>query len=359
MSTTPDSPATPALYVDVAVMDANIHAMAALTRDRGVQLRPHAKTHKSPAIADRQTAAGAHGLTVATVSEAETFAMAGHQDLFLAYPLWVDRAKGRRLRELTGLASLTIGCDSAEAANALAAQLSGDREAVRMLIEVDSGQRRSGVLPHEAGELAARIAHTGLSVAGVFTFPGHGYTPTDRSAVARQEADALAGAVASVRDAGLEVSVVSGGSTPTAPDLVEGAMTEMRPGVYVFGDAQQWELGTTTPDRIALTCLATVVSHAGGRVVLDSGSKVLGADRAGYATGYGRLLDHPDARIVLLSEHHAVVEWHTGPVPAIGSRVRVVPNHVCAAVNLADELLAVDNGEIVEVWPVAARGANT
>jgi D-serine deaminase-like pyridoxal phosphate-dependent protein len=131
-------------------------------------------------------------------------------------------------------------------------------------------------------------------------------------------------------------------------------LTELRPGVYVFGDAQQWELGTTTPERIALTCVATVVSHAGGNVVLDSGSKAIGADRQGWATGFGRLLDHLDARIVQLSEHHAVVEWGAGPRPELGSQVRVVPNHVCTAVNLADELVTSDG----DVWLVTARGRN-
>ncbi|MGN6576560.1 MAG: D-TA family PLP-dependent enzyme, partial [Nocardioides sp.] len=197
-------------------------------------------------------------------------------------------------------------------------------------------------------------------VAGVFTFPGHSYSPGVTADVAGQEASALAAGAAALREVGIVPRVVSGGSTPTAAAVAAGTMTEMRPGVYVFGDAQQWELGTVAPDHVALTCVATVVSHSGGRVVLDSGSKALGADRAAWTTGYGRLLDHPDARVVLLSEHHAVAEWvGAGPLPEIGDRVRVVPNHVCTAVNLADDLHVVRNGELVDRWPVAARGANT
>ena len=115
--------------------------------------------------------------------------------------------------------------------------------------------------------------------------------------------------------------------------------------MYVFGDAQQWELGTMSPEDIALTVTATVVSHAGGRAVLDAGSKVLGADRAAYATGFGRLLDHPDARITGLSEHHAVVDLAGAPLPRLGETVRVVPNHVCAAVNLADDLWVEEAGD--------------
>ena len=160
--------------------------------------------------------------------------------------------------------------------------------------------------------------------------------------------------------------MLSGGSTPTLSSTLEmvaagttdGSATEQRPGVYCFGDAQQWELGAMAPDELALTCHATVVSHAGGRVVLDAGSKALGADRASYSTGSGRLLDHPEARLVHLSEHHCVVEWHDGGLPQLGSRLRVVPNHVCVAVNLADVLWADLDGRL-EPWAVAARGRNS
>ena len=146
------------------------------------------------------------------------------------------------------------------------------------------------------------------------------------------------------------------GSTPSLGHA-DTRLDEYRPGVYVFNDAQQWESGSCVPDQIALSCHARVVSRHHDRVVLDSGSKVLGADRASYATGYGRLLDDPDARVIGLSEHHAVV---TAPVlPNLGSIVRVVPNHVCNAVNLADELCLVDAAaRVVDVWPVAARGCN-
>ena len=153
--------------------------------------------------------------------------------------------------------------------------------------------------------------------------------------------------------------MLSGGSTPTLEaSLTTGVPTELRPGVYALNDAQQWELGSATPDQIALTCHATVVSHAGGRLVLDAGGKALAADRAAYNTGAARLLDHPDARVVLLSEHHAVVEGYAAPLPPLGSRVRVVPNHVCAAVNLAETLWA-DTGDGLEPWAVAARGRNS
>lgn len=350
---------TPVLVVDVDALQRNVDEMASYAATAGVALRPHAKTHKTPPIADLQRAAGAVGLTVATVAEAEVFAAAGHTDLFVAYPVWLDAARTRRVRDLLGCADLTLGLDSVDAALRLAAQLGDDAARVRVRIEVDSGLRRSGVAPEDAGEVADVATHAGLVVDGVFTFPGHSYSPGVQDDVAGQEADALSRAAAALRRRGLDPVSVSGGSTPTAAHSRTDTLTELRPGVYVFGDAQQWELGTTTPDRIALTCLATVVSHAGGQVVLDSGSKAIGADRAPWATGHGRLLDHPDARIVHLSEHHAVVAWETGPLPPLGTRLRVVPNHVCTAVNLVDELLGVQDCRVVDRWPVAARGANT
>lgn len=347
--------ATPHLVVDADVLDANVATMADFARDRGVALRPHAKTHKSPDIGARQLAAGASGLTVATVAEAEVFADAGCTDLFLAYPLWVDAARGARLRALTGRIGLCVGIDSVEGARALATHAPG----TSVLVEVDCGQHRSGVAPQDAGALAEVARRSGLDVRGVFTFPGHSYTPGAAGDVAAQESAALRTAAAALARHGIEPVVVSGGSTPSAADMDASVLTELRPGVYVFGDAQQWELGTTLPADVALTCLATVVSLAGGRVVLDSGSKALGADRPAWTSGWGRLLDHPAATIGLLSEHHAVVDWTDRPLPALGSRLRVVPNHVCAAVNLADELVVVRGTTVVDVWPVAARGANT
>lgn len=355
---TPPLP-TPSLVVDLDVLEENVAAMARHARDLEVALRPHAKTHKSPELAGLQVDAGAAGLTVATVSEARVFADAGFTDLFIAYPLWVDPEKGRRLRALAEDVSLAVGVDSAEGARTLAAQLGTDRSRVRVLVEVDSGQHRSGVAPEAVRDLVDVARHAGLHVSGVFTFPGHGYSPGAQDAVVAQEASVLAVAAASLRVLGIDAPVVSGGATPTVGAVTRGSLTEIRPGVYVFGDAQQWELGTTSPERIALTCWATVVSHAGGRVVLDAGSKALGADRAAWATGFGRLLDRPEARIVQLSEHHAVVEGLAGPPPALGSHLRVVPNHVCTAVNLADTLTVVRSGRVVASWPVAARGATT
>lgn len=344
-------PPTPFLAIDLPVLQANIERVAAWADDRGLGLRPHVKTHKSPEIAHMQEDAGVGGLTVATVGEAEVFAQQGFDDLFVAYPLWLDDDRRRRLARLAERATLRVGFDSVEAARRLAGT------GVTGLVEVDSGHHRSGVAPEAAGEVAAGAVEGGLEVLGAFTFPGHSYAPGGRAAAAGGEAGALASAAEALRAAGIEPVVLSGGSTPSLAETGDG-LTESRPGVYVFNDAQQWELGSCTPEQVALTCHATVVSHAGGRLVLDSGSKVLGADRPAWASGFGRLLDHPEARIVILSEHHAVADLAGRPLPPLGSTVRVVPNHACNAVNLVDEYVVLADGGLVDRWAVAARGMN-
>ncbi|GAB2569043.1 hypothetical protein Aab01nite_08190 [Paractinoplanes abujensis] len=338
---------TPYVAVDVDVLDRNVAAMAAAARGRGLALRPHAKTHKCLEIARRQVDYGAAGLTVATVREAEVFAGGGFDDLFLAYPIWPSPGRAGRLRKLAERVALRVGVDSVESAEALARAVGP----LDVLVELDSGHHRSGVQPGDAARVAEAAERAGHRVRGIFTFPGHGYGPGLQQQAALDEAAALSAA-----GAGAEVR--SGGSTPTAALAETGPLTEIRPGVYVFGDAQQVELGTCGWDDVALTVVATVVSRTGNRVIVDAGSKVLGADRLAWATGFGRLPEHPEARIVALSEHHATVEFPDEP-PARGDVLRVAPNHVCTVVNLADELVVVRGGAEVDRWRVAARGANT
>ncbi|MEO9328308.1 alanine racemase [Gordonia aurantiaca] len=359
---------TPYLEVDVDRLDRNLTNLAEAARRIGVDVRPHAKTHKCAEIARRQRDLGAVGLTVATVGEAEAFADAAAvtccTDLFIAYPLWTGPTKAARLRALADRVALRVGVDSVDGARHLAESVGA--ASIRVLVEVDSGQHRTGVVPERAGEVAAAASAAGLDVIGVFTFPGHSYGVGDtRRAAAVAEVRALAAAAESLRAHGLEPLVRSGGSTPTVgllDEVTPGVLTEIRPGVYPFNDAQQIEIGSCGFDDVALTAVATVVRRDDGRrIVVDAGSKILGADRAPWATGYGRLLDHPDARIVQLSEHHAVVDFPDrtpgDDIPRLGSLVRVVPNHVCNAVNLVDELVAID-GEDTR-WPVIARGRNS
>jgi D-serine deaminase-like pyridoxal phosphate-dependent protein len=356
---------TPDILIDLDILERNITRMAAAVREKGLALRPHAKTHKIAEIAARQMAAGAAGLTVATIGEAEVFAAAGVDDLFIAYPLWSSPQKAERLRRLAATAKVAVGVDSAAGASMLGAGLGGAAGNVSVLVEIDSGHHRSGVRPEAAAGVAQAASRAGLHVAGVFTFPGHSYAPGMPAEAAAQEQQALGQAAASLSAAGFDAARRSGGSTPTALLTGRSAATEVRPGVYVFGDAQQLELGRCAMEDISLTVAATVVSHhdtapgTPARFIIDAGSKILGSDRPAWASGFGRLMDYPNARITALSEHHATVEWReSSAVPRIGDRLRAIPNHVCLAINLVNDVAVVRRGALVERWAVAARGKN-
>ena len=356
---------TPLVIVDLDRVDANIERMAAAMRDRGIALRPHAKTHKSLAVARRQIAAGAVGLTVATIGEAEVFADGGIEDVFIAYPLYATGPKAERLRRLADRCHLSVGVDSVEGVDRLAAALRGSTAAVTVLIEIDSGGRRSGVLPEQAGSIANHASDAGLHVAGVFTHAGQAYGGPERGpSAADEEVTGLAAAAASLRAAGIEPRVVSAGSTPTAVRSARPPVTEERPGTYVFGDLQQSVLAGDPADAtnaVALVVAATVVSHgARDGFLVDAGAKILGKDAAPYVAGHGALLGYPDAVLARVNDHHGVAEVAQGsPRPAIGEVVWIVPNHVCPVVNLVDEMTVVQKGRIVDTWRVDARGRNS
>jgi D-serine deaminase-like pyridoxal phosphate-dependent protein len=341
---------TPRVIVDFGVVQANIERMAAFSRSSGIALRPHVKTHKSVALARMQAEAGAVGITVATIGEAEVFAAAGFDDVFIAYPLWIDESNAGRLGALADRIRLRVGVASVGGARQLARHAPG----VEVAVEVDSGHHRTGVAAAEAVEVAAAAAEAGLAVAGVFTFPGHGYRPGATGDAARQEGAALAEARASLEARGVEVRLVSGGSTPTAASTDASVLTEFRPGVYVFNDAQQVLLGSCEPADVALTVEATIVSATATHAVANAGSKMLSTDRQDWTDGYGRIAGHPDARVTALSEHHAAI---VGAELREGDRIRILPNHVCNVVNLVDELW-VENGG-VDRLPVDARGRNS
>jgi len=366
------APTTPALIVDVDTLDRGIARMAEAASANGFRLRPHAKTHKCPQIAAKQLEAGAIGLTVATIGEAEAFVAAGvATDVFIAYPLWLDEGKQRRLAKLAAEARVSVGVDSVENARRIAGT------GASVVIEIDCGFHRTGVQPADAGALALAARELGLTVDGVFTFPGHGtrrdstkdtdapLSPAEtREHAAQDQEAALNEAAAALREVGVEPSVISGGSTPTAGLSHAGQINELRPGVYVFNDATQVAIGTCGIEDVALAAAATVVSvPAPDRFVLDAGSKVLGADPNSWSPGYGLLPAYPGAKVVQLSEHHAVVQLPADlpdgvTAPRHGDRVAIIPNHVCNAVNLAHELVIVQQGKHVDTWPVTARGLN-
>ena len=352
---------TPCVVVDMDVLERNVARMATLAREAGVRLRPHAKTHKCPQIASLQRAAGARGLSVAKVGEAEVFVAAGFDDLFVAYPV-VGEDKGRRLLRLASHARLACGVDSVDGARTLASPFAAAGQRLDVVLKVDVGYGRVGVQPERAVETAQAVAALpGLRLRGVFTHAGQAYAAANRlevEAVARDEGERLCAAASRLRLAGLPVEEVSVGSTPTAAVAMRVVgVTECRPGNYVFHDASQVDLGSCGVEDCALTVIATVVSvPTPQRAVVDAGSKTLSSDplrpRPG---GHGRLLGRA-SRIDRLSEEHGVIAVAEGESFRVGERVRILPNHACVVANLHDRLVGVSGGRVEALLPVAARG---
>jgi D-serine deaminase-like pyridoxal phosphate-dependent protein len=359
-----DRVATPALTVDRARLLRNLEGMAKRAGSLGAGLRPHAKTHKSPAIAALQRDYGAVGLTVATLSEAEGFVGAGISDLLITMPP-VGDWRLDRLVALARLARIRVAVDDVDVVAGLERACRRSGVEIGYLWEVDCGVGRFGTPPGTAtAELAARVADTTrhCSFDGLLAFGGHAYgatTTEELVAAARQERDAINETVTALIDRGIEADVRSIGTTPTSHflDSAEG-ITEIRPGNYVFYDATQVALGVVGVERCALTVLATVTSRpAPDRVILDCGSKALAAERLSALTpGFGLVKGHPELRIERLFEEQAIVLGDQRCALPVGARVQVVPNHACAATNLHSEMLVVDDGAVVDVWPVEVRG---
>jgi D-serine deaminase-like pyridoxal phosphate-dependent protein len=352
---------TPAVVVDLDVLERNISRMATRAREAGVHLRPHAKTHKCPEIGRLQRDAGAWGLSLAKVGEAEVFVKAGFDDLFVAYPV-VGVDKGRRLLELSDRARLAVGVDSLEGARTLAEPFRSAGRTLDVMLKVDVGYGRVGVLPERAVELALGVAELpGLHLRGVFTHAGHGYLAESKAGVdeiARLEGARLVEAAGLLRAAGLPVDEVSVGSTPTAALAMRVAgVSECRPGNYVFHDASQVALGTCSVEDCALSIVATVVSvPAPERAVVDAGSKTLSSDPLRPKPGgYGQVLGRA-SRIEKLSEEHGVIAVAPGEAFRVGERVRILPNHACVVANLHDRLIGVSGARVEATLDVAARG---
>jgi D-serine deaminase-like pyridoxal phosphate-dependent protein len=353
---------TPAALVDLDRMDANLARVGGYAERHGLAWRPHVKTHKVPALAAAQRRAGAAGVTVATLREAEVMA-AEVDDLLLAYPP-VGEAKRRRLaRLLASGVRLTVGLDSREALSVVAAAAGEAGASAGVLVELDVGMRRVGLAePGAVAELARMAAETpNLRYHGVMFYPGHIRSlsgPDDRSL------SALSGVLATFLEAldtaGLPPAVVSGGSTPTLwhSHRVTG-LTEIRPGTNIFNDRTTAAIGACGWDECAYSVLATVISTAvPGQAVVDAGSKALAREELrGQLSGFGALLDRPEVVVQALSEEHGMLDLsNTGWRPAVGERVRVVPNHVCVSVNLQERLWGIRDDRIETEWEVLGRG---
>ncbi len=353
---------TPAAIVDLDRMQANLDHMAAYTRTHGLALRPHIKTHKIAALAAEQLRRGAVGVTCATPREAEAMSAVAH-DLLVAFPP-VDPRRTARLLALPESATLTVGLDSAEALRRLSEAAPAAGRTVGVLVELDLGMHRVGVpAPEDAVALArAATASPGIAYRGVMFYPGHIRQRVEaQDDAVRRLADDLGRCLEALESAGLPPQIVSGGSTPAgwASHKVAG-LTEIRPGTYIFNDRTTAAIGACAWEDCAYSILATVVSTAvPGQAVVDAGAKAIAREEIPGldAPGLGALLDHPDIVVRSVSEEHGVLDLaRTDWRPAVGDRVRVVPNHVCVSVNLQDRLWGTRGDAIVTSWPVGARG---
>ncbi len=369
-----DTLITPALILDRAVLERNLDRMAARAARLGVALRPHIKTHKCVEIAALQKKRGARGFTVSTLPEAEALFAAGFDDLTWAFPLSPGKIApaldlGRRdtLRLLVDDAATFGDLEKAAAARDLRPHV---------WLKVDCGYHRAGVDPAspEAFELAGRMAASASTVFdGLLTHAGHSYYAYEsekRLAIASQERDVMVGFAGRLRAAGHEVPGISIGSTPTLT-IVEHltGVTEARPGNYAFLDLAQVGLGVCGVEDVAVSILATVVSHPAGaeRAVIDAGALALskdhGPDQGEWSGRMGAVCPDPagtvpDPALTLesISQEHGVIRPSRpgglrGRLP-VGSRVRVLPNHSCLATACFDRLHVLQGDRITDSWTI-------
>jgi D-serine deaminase-like pyridoxal phosphate-dependent protein len=355
---------TPFVYVDRAVLGRNIERMADAAQGSGVDLRPHAKTHKLAEVARLQLDAGAAGLTVAKLGEAQALVDAGVSTSFMVAQPYVGAEKVGWHLELAERCELIVCVDSVDIARATGAVAAGRGRALDLVLIVDTGYGRLGVQPGEAARHAEAVAGLdGVRFRGIRSHTGAAYEADgteERRRIAAEDASTMAGVAAEIRSRGIPCELVSVGSTPGLAGLEDAAtfagVTEWRPGNYVFFDRMQVSLGSASLEDCALTVVASVVSApARGRAVIDAGVKALSATRDRRSEGHGLVLDRPDVRLVKLSEECGWIE--SGEVELrVGERLRLVPNHACELTNLA-EVVFYGEGETIEgAWRPVARG---
>jgi D-serine deaminase-like pyridoxal phosphate-dependent protein len=352
---------TPCLVLDRGILTRNIEAMARALSRHGVPLRPHMKTAKSVDVARLATAGQPGGITVSTLAEAEYFA--GHGMADILYAVGITPQKLDQVAKLNAAgAAIIVLTDDLDMASTIAAH----RQPPRVLIEIDTGEGRGGVTPDDylLLEIAARL---GPYLAGVMTHAGHSYSGRsidDMVRIAETERAGVVRAAGRLREAGHEVSIVSMGSSPTAmhAEHLDG-VTEVRAGVYMFGDLFQAEIGTHDLDSIALTVLTSVIGRRPGRLLVDAGGLALSKDHSTEATpkdyGFGLVLDlagrrsYGDTIVRRAYQEHGVVESDAAHRidPPIGAKLRIAPNHTCMTAAAHDRYHVIEGSDdIVAIW---------
>ncbi|MDP3209743.1 MAG: alanine racemase [Rhodoglobus sp.] len=363
---------TPALLIDRPTLLRNLDEMAGLARSHGVDLLPHAKTHRMTELGRLQLERGAGGLCVAKLGEAEKFAAAGVARIFVAFPI-AGVSKARRALALDRGCYLTLGTDSVEGAETIGAVFAAASRTARLMLAIDSGLGREGVTPALAPQVAERIATLpGVELHGIFTHEGSVYgaedaDDRDRRAVAAGKL--MVDVATEIRLRGIPLAEVSLGSSASARAVmaVDG-VTQIRPGIYAVNDFGQIVLGNATLETTAIRVVATVVSHPEPtRAAIDAGSKALSTDllpatahRAEHPA-LGLLVDAPGWAIERMSEEHGWLRWTGSGEPSalpVGTRLEIVPNHACMAFFSLRRATVIEGGAIVEVWEGMGPGAS-
>jgi D-serine deaminase-like pyridoxal phosphate-dependent protein len=343
---------SPAVVIDLDVVERNIARVQAACDAAGVANRPHIKTHKSPIIAAMQREAGARGITCQKLGEAEVMAQGGIDDILISYNILGDD-KVARLGGLLRSTLVTVAADNPVTISGLPMAGESAGRPLPVVVECDTGRKRAGVeTPGEATALARQIAASPhLSFAGLLMYP-----PEDRWPETQKFVDEVR---AGLRADGLELRIISTGGTPNMAHLgqLKGA-TEHRAGTYIFNDRMMMACGQAALADCALTVYTTVVSRAAPeRGILDAGSKTLTADPGGGLDGYGYIIEHPQARIHKFAEEHGFLDLAAcNERPGVGDIVRIIPNHVCVVCNMVDRYVAVRGETIIGEIEVAARG---
>jgi D-serine deaminase-like pyridoxal phosphate-dependent protein len=356
---------TPAVIVDLDIAESNIARMALCLQSNGIQHRPHIKTHKSLFFAKKQMTAGACGITVAKISEAEIFAAGGFEQILIAYPI-IGEDKLRRFAILHRTIELIATVDSMMAASGLSRVGVENGKPVRVLIEIDGGLHRTGRQPGtdiiDFAKLVKELP--GLEIFGILGYFGTIYDNTTEEGfnkAAQHEAKIMKMTGEQLKNEGIQVAVVSSGSTPSAilAEHLEG-ITEVRAGNYIFFDVSAMGMGFAKEDNCALRVIVTVISTPlPGRATIDAGSKTLTSDKARHRDGYGYVVGQPEISITALNEEHGFLEFDPLVVSfKVGDRLEIIPNHSCVIPNLTNIMFGVRKGEVMEQITVDARGCN-
>jgi len=352
---------TPALIIDLDIMERNLRRVADYSKAHGLRLRPHTKTHKVPAVGRRQLDSGAVGLTVAKVGEAEVMLGANPPDLLLAYPVF-GPSKLARLMEVAKKTRITVALDSIGLAQQLSDAARAAQVEVGVLAEVDVGLNRVGVSPGpELIELARGIERLPyLRLEGIDFYPGYIKDTGPHGAEQIRKLSELVQCILDdFRREGIAVRIVSGGSTPSLYHSHEvRGLNEIRPGTYVYNDVNTVASGACTFDDCAASVLVTVVSTARpGQIIVDGGSKTFSSDTAAPPSVHGRVVEDPECAFHRLNEEHGYIDITRARRDfAVGDRLHIIPSHVCVAVNLHEYVYGKRGDRVEEVWKVEGRG---